>query len=36
VVIDPSKLVLREIKNGEWPKVEGYTPPVVKGDANDL
>lgn len=36
VVIDPAKLVLKEIINGEWPKVEGYTPPVVKGDAKDL
>jgi len=36
VVIDPKKLVLREIKDGEWPKVEGYTPPVVTGDAKDL
>jgi predicted neuraminidase len=36
VVIDPSKLVLKEIKNGEWPKVDGYTLPVVKGDAKDL
>jgi len=36
VVIDPKKLVLKEIINGEWPKVEGYTPPVVTGDAKDL
>jgi predicted neuraminidase len=36
VVIDPKKLVLREIINGEWPKVEGYTPPVVTGDTKDL
>ncbi|MDB4919566.1 MAG: sialidase [Mucilaginibacter sp.] len=36
VVIDPSKLVLEEIKNGEWPKVDGYTPPVVQGDTKDL
>jgi len=36
VVIDPKKLVLREIKDGLWPKVEGYTPPVVTGDAKDL
>lgn len=36
VVIDPSKLVLKEIVNGEWPKVTGYTPPVVKGDTKDL
>jgi predicted neuraminidase len=36
VVIDPEKLVLKEIINGGWPKVEGYTPPVVTGDAKDL
>lgn len=36
VVIDPKKLVLKEIINGEWPKVEGYTPPVVTGDTKDL
>lgn len=36
VVIDPSKLVLREIKNGEWPKVDGYVPPVPAGDTKDL
>jgi predicted neuraminidase len=36
VVIDPSKLVLKEIKDGIWPAVEGYTLPVVKGDAKDL
>jgi predicted neuraminidase len=36
VVIDPKKLVLKEIVNGEWPKVEGYTPPVVTGDTRDL
>ncbi|SDT16789.1 alpha-L-rhamnosidase [Mucilaginibacter mallensis] len=36
VVIDPKKLVLKEIINGEWPKVEGYTPPVVTGNTKDL
>ena len=36
VVIDPNKLILREIKDGEWPKVDGYIPPVVTGDAKDL
>jgi predicted neuraminidase len=36
IVIDPSRLVLREIKNGEWPKIEVYTPPVPKSDANNL
>lgn len=30
VVIDPTKLVLRKIRNGVWPTVAGYTPPVVK------
>lgn len=36
VLIDPSKLVLREIKNGEWPEVEGYTAPVPQGETKDL
>jgi predicted neuraminidase len=36
VVIDPSKLVLKEIINGEWPKVEGYTLPVYKGDSKNM
>jgi hypothetical protein len=36
IVIDPGKLVLKEIKNGEWPAVPGYIPPVVKGDAKEL
>jgi predicted neuraminidase len=27
VVIDPSKLKLVEIKNGEWPKIKGYEAP---------
>lgn len=36
VVIDPSKLDLKEIKNGEWPKVAGYTLPVIKGEADVL
>lgn len=35
-VVDPKKLKLVEIKNGEWPKVEGYTLPVIKSDAKDL
>lgn len=36
VVIDPAKLDLKEIKNGEWPKVNGYTAPVATGDTKDL
>ena len=36
VVIDPKKLDLKEIKDGVWPKVDGYTAPVVTGDAKDL
>ena len=35
-VIDPSKLVLHEIKNGVWPQLDGYTAPVVTGDTKDL
>ncbi|MCJ8210011.1 exo-alpha-sialidase [Mucilaginibacter sp. RS28] len=35
-VIDPKKLVLKEIKNGEWPAMPGYTAPVVTGDSKDL
>ena len=29
VVVDPAKLKLRKIKNGVWPKVKGYTAPVL-------
>jgi len=36
VVIDLNKLVLREIKDGVWPKVDGYTAPVATGDTKDL
>ncbi len=36
VVIDPKKLELHEIENGVWPKMDGYTAPVVTGDAKDL
>lgn len=36
VVADPAKFKLVEIKNGEWPKVAGYTLPEIKGDAKDL
>jgi predicted neuraminidase len=35
-VVDPKKLKLVEIKNGEWPKVEGYTLPEIKGETKDL
>jgi predicted neuraminidase len=36
VVADPAKMKLVEIKNGEWPKVAGYTLPEIKSDAKDL
>jgi predicted neuraminidase len=36
VVIDPEKLELHEIKDGVWPKIDGYTAPVVGGGAKDL
>jgi alpha-L-rhamnosidase len=36
VVIDPSKLEMKEIKNGEWPAVPGYKLPEIKGDSKDL
>ena len=36
VVLDPSKLVLKEIVNGEWPKVAGYIQPVFQKDEKDL
>lgn len=37
VVIDPQKMDLKEIKDGVWPKVDGYTAPVAAtGDAKDL
>ncbi|WP_227256157.1 exo-alpha-sialidase [Pedobacter sp. MR2016-19] len=29
VVVDPSKLKLKKIKNGIWPKLKGYTAPVI-------
>ena len=29
VVVDPSKLKLKKIKKGVWPKVKGYTAPVL-------
>jgi predicted neuraminidase len=37
VVIDPQKLDLKEIKDGVWPKVDGYTQPAATtGDTKDL
>jgi len=30
VVVDPSKLKLRKIRNGVWPKVKGYKAPVLQ------
>ncbi|WP_345950650.1 sialidase family protein [Mucilaginibacter sp. PAMB04274] len=36
VAVDPKKLKLVEIKNGEWPKVAGYTLPEIKADSKDL
>ena len=36
VVVDPTKLKLMEIKNGEWPKVKGYTLPIVTESATNL
>ncbi|WP_439697323.1 exo-alpha-sialidase [Mucilaginibacter sp. AW1-7] len=37
VVIDPQKLDLKEIKDGLWPKVDGYTAPVATtGETKDL
>jgi len=29
VVVDPAKLKLRPIKDGQWPKVKGYKAPVI-------
>lgn len=36
VVIDPKKLELKEIKNGQWPAMPGYVPPVAKQDTKNL
>lgn len=36
VVVDPAKLDLKEIKNGEWPKVKGYSLPVIQEKADEL
>jgi predicted neuraminidase len=35
VVVDPSKLKLKPIKNGLWPKMKGYTAPVIKEIKNE-
>jgi len=35
VVIDPSKLEMKEIVNGGWPAVKGYTITVVKEASKD-
>jgi len=36
VVVDLKKIKLKEIKNGEWPKVAGYTAPLVSGPVSDM
>jgi len=35
VVVDPSKLKLKKIKNGVWPKLNGYTAPVITETKNE-
>ncbi len=35
VVVDPSKLKLKKIKNGVWPKLKGYTAPVMTEVKNE-
>ncbi|WP_421944092.1 sialidase family protein [Pedobacter sp.] len=35
VVVDPSKLKLKKIKNGVWPKLNGYTAPVLTETKNE-
>jgi len=30
VVVDPKRLKLKRIENGEWPALKGYTAPVIK------
>lgn len=35
VVVDPSKLKLKKIVNGIWPKLKGYTAPVVTDVKNE-
>jgi predicted neuraminidase len=36
VVVDPAKLTLLPIRNGEWPMVKGYQLPVIKESSKDL
>jgi len=37
VVLDPQKMELKEIKDGVWPKLDGYTAPVATtGETKDL
>lgn len=36
VVINPKKLELKEIKDGVWPQIDGYTAPVPTGETKDL
>lgn len=35
VVVDPSKLKLKKIENGIWPKLKGYTAPVITETKNE-
>lgn len=35
VVVDPSKLKLKKIKNGVWPKLKGYIAPVITEVKNE-
>jgi len=35
VVVDPSKLKLKKIKNGVWPKLNGYAAPVITETKNE-
>jgi len=35
VVVDPSKLKLKKIRNGTWPKLSGYTAPVITETKNE-
>ncbi|SMD03573.1 Predicted neuraminidase (sialidase) [Pedobacter nyackensis] len=35
VVVDPSKLKLKKIVNGVWPKLKGYTAPVITEVKNE-
>jgi alpha-L-rhamnosidase len=34
VVLDPAKLQMKEIKDGVWPAVKGYTLPVITGEVD--